>query len=408
MKFCSISILLAIAFIGNAKANPQQEEETTEPCLADCVVGGSGDLECTFEVRRDELASELGYFEFRGAGGVNCGSTNPTLGIMKGVTYFFKQPSTGNYFHPIGFAYYPDGALDDQPELEPGIAPPGSGSDCGLTLSCPAPMYISDGVYLGKYSNNADIAPVNGDEDFGLDAYEPQFKYPLLDWKSRGTYKVGLKFDDNVFEDDFFYFCHVHKFMSGRIKFLDGNGKDSLRPKNDPIIPYKYQQPDAYDRSCGATGISAYQLPNDQCPSKFVCESMEDEKPSVKKFAECIDTMNCAMITGMTTKVNKGSAIALFNHQMIPHHQQAINMCKALDIEGSTECDDIFTEEPQCLLKVLCQEIINVQNAQIQTMRGILSALDLDQTDDCVVPIAKSAKSKKSKSRKSAKGIKRD
>merc|ERR1712238_455357 len=72
----------------------------------------------------------------------------------------------------------------------------------------------------------------------------------------------------------------------------------------------------------------------------------------------------------------------------IPHHQQAVNMCKALDIAKGTECDDIFNEDdPQCVLKVLCQEIINVQNAQIQTMRGVLASLDYKETDNCVVEI---------------------
>ena len=39
--------------------------------------------------------------------------------------------------------------------------------------------------------------------------------------------------------------------------------------------------------------------------------------------------MNCAMMNGMTSSV-KGSASedALFLHQMIPHHQNAVNMAK--------------------------------------------------------------------------------
>ena len=39
--------------------------------------------------------------------------------------------------------------------------------------------------------------------------------------------------------------------------------------------------------------------------------------------------MNCAMMNGMTTSV-KGSEseVALFLHQMIPHHQNAVNMAK--------------------------------------------------------------------------------
>jgi len=406
MKFYSISLLIAL--IGNAKANPEPGAETPRPCLAKCEVV-DGEKECVFEVSRDELASELGYFEYRGADG-DCGGTNPTLGIEKGVTYRFTQRRTSNYYHPLGFAYGADGALDNQPELEPGIVPPGSTSDCADNddLSCPGPMYVLDDQYLGVYSNNEVIAPVNSaSDDFGLDAYEPQFFRPLLEWKTAGLYQVTLKFDVLDFTQDFFYFCHIHQFMSGRVKFVDANG-DALNPVNTPALPYSYDQPDAYDRSCGTTGITEFQLPNPECPKKFVCDK-PDEKPTVKKFAECVDTMNCAMISGMTTNVNKDSAIALFNHQMIPHHQQAVNMCKALIISGEIECDDIveLEDEPTCILKVLCQEIINVQNFQIQTMRGVLDALDLDPEDDCVVPIDSKKVTKSDKKNKAAKKTKR-
>jgi len=390
MKFeSSISILFTafVGLFGIAEAhngivhNPQQTFSTDEPCLAKCTT--VNDIEtCEFEVRRDDLSSELGYFEFKGENG-DCGGTNPTLGIKYNTTYIFVQKSTGVYYHPLGFSYYPDGALDDKDELQPDIAPPASGSDCVDTLSCPAPMYCCDGKYLGEYSNNADISPIKGDANFGLDDYEPAFFLPLLDWKAK-DFSIALKFDVKM-DQDIFYFCHIHQYMTGRIKFIDNEGQSNT-PENKPIIPYPYQEPDAYDRSCGATGISAFQLPNDQCPTKFVCEKRGKKDAKVSKFAECIDTMNCAMVAGMTTRVNNDNAVALFNHQMIPHHQQAVNMCKAFDIAGGTKCEDIFNEgDAKCVMKVLCAELINVQNAQIQTMRGVLASISADPEDDCVV-----------------------
>merc|ERR1719162_169950 len=112
--------------------------------------------------------------------------------------------------------------------------------------------------------------------------------------------------------------------------------------------------------------------------------------------------MNCAMLAGMTTNVNVDSALALFNHQMIPHHENAVNMCKALLISGEADCNDLEDEDSSaCAINVICQEIINVQNAQIQTMRGILDE-GCDQTDDCVVRIAPK-KSKKAKTSKASK-----
>merc|ERR1712238_515331 len=263
---------------------------------------------------------------------------------------------------------------------------------------CPAPMYYSSDNYLGEYSNNPSLGPVTPSDDFGLDAYEPQFFYPLLQWKGTpkeedpdgpGYYQAALHIPvDEEFMGDFFYFCHIHQYMTGRFKFVDEEGF-SISPINTPRIPYEYQEPDAYDRSCGATGISDSQLPDNECPSTFVCDAPNPiTKPFAAKFAQCVDSMNCAMLKGITTKIQSDSVVALFNHQMIPHHQQAVNMCKALDIAKGTECDDIFDEEdPKCVLKVLCQEIINVQNAQIQTMQGVLASLDYKETDNCVVKI---------------------
>merc|ERR1712238_472512 len=616
--------------------------------------------ECTFQVGRDEISSELGYFTFKGKGDEYCGKgeTNPVLGIKKGATYLFTQRRTGNYYHPLGFAYGADGALDDQPELEPGICPgtkkgeedstecacqgaqvcdfvcsePGTTdivkindfatvvaadvmatngvihaidsvlvppsidvtaflatcpepivdgtraladdpyegegscdagsctaescnsqqdhiwtdtclshcdpSECDSSLSgssgdgdspppppppptgdlkdivataigkgifttlvaaleaaaelvitlqepgpftvfaptdeafdalpnglvsclllpenlealfsilsyhvvvdeavlssalsmgqqiptaqgeniiititnaepiceevctypdalCPAPMYYSSDNYLGEYSNNPSLGPVTPSDYFGLDAYEPQFFYPLLQWKGTpreedpegpGYYQVALHIpEETEYTGDFFYFCHIHQYMTGRFKFVDAAG-DAISPDNTLRIPYEYQEPDAYDRSCGATGTGESQLPDMECPTTFVCDAPDAAvAPFAAKFAECVDSMNCAMLKGITTKISSNNPIALFNYQMIPHHQQAVNMCKALDVAQGTQCEDIFNEDiPECQLKVLCQEIINVQNAQIQTMRGILGQLELPDTDNCIVDI---------------------
>merc|ERR1712238_291601 len=262
---------------------------------------------------------------------------------------------------------------------------------------CPAPMYYTGNKYLGEYSNNP-MFGFTASDDFGLDAYEPQFFLPLLTWKGTpreedpegpGYYQAALFIpEEEEFDGDFFYFCHIHQYMTGRFKFVDEEGM-SINPKNTPRIPYEYQEPDMYDQSCGSYGISDSRLPDDECPSTFVCDAPDAAvAPFAAKFAQCVDSMNCAMLKGITTKIQSDSVVALFNHQMIPHHQQAVSMCKALDIAKGTECDDIFDEEdPKCVLKVLCQEIINVQNAQIQTMQGVLASLDYKETDNCVVKI---------------------
>ena len=113
-------------------------------------------------------------------------------------------------YHPLGFAYYPDGAHAEADELEPGIVAPDSSSTCGESMSCPAPMYFRQGEYLGTYSNNALLVPsTTGEDNFGLDDYEPLYFYPLPNWVELGPFDVYLKFDVDDYQKDIFYFCHV-------------------------------------------------------------------------------------------------------------------------------------------------------------------------------------------------------
>ena len=293
------------------------------------------------------------------------------------------QSDRSNYYHPLGFAYYPDGAHADVDELEPGIAPPGSASACADDMTCPAPMYFQAGEYLGEYSNDASVAPLSMDADnFGLDDYEPKFFHPLPEWTEYGDFSITLKFDIDDFSDDIFYFCHIHQFMTGRIKLL----KDGaiLQEANSPEIDYDYDTPSEYDEGCGTFGIGNFQLPNAECPSHFVCD-VSDASPELAAFSSCIDSMDCAMMAGMTTGISAGSEIALFLHQMIPHHQNAVNMAKALLFTDKLECSEILEETSDCELEVILREIINVQNGQIQSMIGMLDSWEYPQTDDCEV-----------------------
>jgi hypothetical protein len=128
---------------------------------------------------------------------------NPVIGLTKGVKYTFIQQDASNWFHPLGFAYQPDGALADAPELEPTVSQ--GNSTCAAANSCPAPRYHLNGEYLGD---------VWKPENFGLDEYEPKFFLPLLDWIAAGTFSVTLAFTDHTYGQDIFYFCHVRCFVS--------------------------------------------------------------------------------------------------------------------------------------------------------------------------------------------------
>jgi Domain of unknown function (DUF305) len=178
--------------------------------------------------------------------------------------------------------------------------------------------------------------------------------------------------------------------MSGRIKILkDGVPVSEV---DEPALGYEYDTPGEFDKSCGTHGLDAFQLPNAQCPDKFVCIDTETTDSTLKAYSTCTDAMNCAMMAGMTTGVKAGSPQALFIHQMIPHHQNAVNMAKSLLKLTAGNCDDLANEDdPDCFLEAITRDMVNVQNHQIQTMRAYLKAKNFPPADDCVVEITKAS-----------------
>jgi hypothetical protein len=287
-----------------------------------------------------------------------------------GDTYTFEQFDRSNYFHPMGFAYFPDGDHAGLDELEPGMPPYGSGSKCATDLTCPAPMYLKDGDLLGTYSNIPDAQRATiGEDDFGLDDYEPLFYRPITEW-SASKFSILLKFDEEDFDRDLFYFCHIHQFMSGRIKLLK-NGIP-VTQEDDPVLPYKYDTPGEFDAQCGTFGLDDFRLPNEQCFDRYVC-GVPGNDSSLALYSSCIEAMNCLMIAGVTTKATSMSGVALFIHHMVPHHQNAVNMAKATLKLGNLDCDDLTGESNDCVLETILREIVNGQNREIQV--GFLDQL---------------------------------
>jgi len=379
----SLSILTAIGALSAVSG----EEFCNASCATDAETGKET---CKFTAKVNLFAGELGYYQFE-----ECGdATNPVLGMEVGKTYEFVQEDPSNYYHPLGFAYFADGAHADADELEPGIVPPGSSSTCDTDMACPAPMYYIENEYKGTYSNNADLLDMTtGEDNFGLDDYEPLFFHPLPEWIGYGKFSVFLKFDDDTdFAQDIFYFCHIHQFMTGRIKLLK-DGEPLQKDAALPEIDYEYDQPADHDQICGTYGLDGFQLPHEECPEKFVCDVPEDNV-ELAQFSKCIDSMNCAMMAGMTSSLSGSmDEIALFLHQMIPHHQNAVNMAKALLKTGKVQCDDLTDEESEqaddCALEVILREIINNQNVQIQSMRAILDAKSYPEENDCKVSMSR-------------------
>eukprot|EP00585_Thalassiosira_rotula_P001792 CAMPEP_0196134476 /NCGR_PEP_ID=MMETSP0910-20130528/3370_1 /TAXON_ID=49265 /ORGANISM="Thalassiosira rotula, Strain GSO102" /LENGTH=803 /DNA_ID=CAMNT_0041394411 /DNA_START=118 /DNA_END=2529 /DNA_ORIENTATION=+ len=362
---------------------------------ADCEPCAGTEGECTVVMKVNHHAGELGYYMVDGCEGVN-----PTLHLTKDRVYKFDQTEKSNWYHLIGLAYFPDGAHEGVDELEPGIAP--GDSTCAEDLTCPAPMYFMDGKYQGVFSNIESIAPLAGDEDFGLDAVEPLFFHPLGDWQGYGAMETYLKFDQD-YDDDIFYFCHLHAGMTGRIKIKDAAG-NMMSAENKPDIGYEYDIIDGHDGGCGTYGLNPFTLPNDQCPESFVCGPLD---AGVQDFATCINSMDCSMLDGMTTNYG-GDGITnpawndaiLFIRQMIPHHQNAVNMAKALIKTGAVACgqtgptEEGAAQSTACLLEPIALGIIVTQNKQIQVMKGVLEALGVtEMTSDCDFELSDAAAS---------------
>ena len=322
----------------------------------------------TFTTIYDPLASTTGYYRFE-----ECDGVQPTLAMERGVTYTFKQYDKSNWYHPLGFAYFADGAHKDVDELEPSI-----GGACALNFTCQAPMYFLNGNYVGGTYDNS-VSPVVGGEDFGLDNFEPDFFLPRADWIDKGQYEVHLTLTDDDYAEDIFYFCHIHNEMSGRIKIVDQGVP--VNPQDTPELGYEYEVPSEFDAACGTFGAEIYQTGSGVCShDTFVClDGAESSDQAL--FSECLAAVDCAMDYGMRTNIHDSDPAVTFMHQMIPHHENAVNMAKmllrfndTLDPEANDDDADIIT---------MLWEIINTQNFQINTMENWLSARNHPRNDIC-------------------------
>ena len=313
-------------------------------------------------VHPDLFAGEFGHYRVDGCDGVS-----PHLILAAGVEYTFHQTSVENWFHPLGFAYFPDGALVDANELEPAVVKDDTvDASCVATETCDHPRYFADAnTYLG--------GPL-GDGGFGLDEYEPTFASAIDVWQQAYTpvpeYNVRLTVNQTD-TAEVFYFCHIHAGMSGRISIcdLDGNGACTLRVAANPVELYSYTAPSEYDAECGTFGMEAYAGESGLCgDQRYLCTADGQTEDTVYG---CFDAIDCAMALDMrVTYGGGGDEFPTFLRQMIPHHQNAVNMAKIMltqpscNVNSDTESDEEF--------EFLMRSVVNSQNAQIQYMRDYL------------------------------------
>jgi len=277
-----------------------------------------------FNFKHDMFASETGYYTVDGVDGVS-----PALEMNLGETYTFIQNDVSNWYHPLGFAYYPDGAHEDQPEVE-------NDDGTGNVLT-----YLINGI----------------EPPLGLDDYEPAFAVARADWKMH-SYEINLTINDpNTTE--IFYFCHIHNKMSGRIR---------INNANEPYVPkelYAPYVPDSFDATCGTFETHNFDLNSENyCPnSTFLCGAEDNQ------FSKCMQAIDCKMNYEMRVTNFEPNPIVTFIHQMIPHHVNAVNMAKIL--LKTTDMDE--TNDDELEMKEMLLSIVNGQNEQITYMRKWLN-----------------------------------
>merc|ERR1719321_441108 len=153
-------------------------------------------------VRINSHAGESGYYEFDGKSG-----PSPDITVQIGKTYVFDQRDPSNWFHPLGFAYFPDGA---------------HGADWGGESR---EEVKAKGELLYKIDGAATTCEDAGDT--GLDCYEPEFFYPRDQWLEK-KYSVELTITQAMADESrggvIYYFCHIHSKMSGKIIIQNADG----------------------------------------------------------------------------------------------------------------------------------------------------------------------------------------
>jgi len=300
----------------------------------------------------------MGEFQVEG-----CNGTSPVLAFKKGETYTLVQHDITNWMHPLGLAYYPDGAhgfkqFEEVPELEfptPDTCDEAQFSCNPGTGVKQAPLYGIDGTYetFDDWNNG-----ITG----GLDVYEPAFKVPQEQWQEH-KYSVKISVPAESKTKEFFYFCHIHSGMSGLIKVTDAaEDANALVQKFDPT--QYYMEADEFDMSCGTSEVSKYDSQKKEyCPGQnFLCEHQN------KKFSSCMEAIGCKMNYEMRVEEDS-NPLVVFMDQMIPHHVNAVNMAK---IALKHANDAVGYDDEDLDVPALLRDIINKQNEQIQEMENWL------------------------------------
>ena len=332
---------------------------------AACTPSAETAAERTICVTLDYHAGETGYYTMNGEG-----TPSPVIRTFKDQVIIFDQSDITNWYHPIGFAIQPDGAhgsdwggagldeVEGDGELQYNKGKDNSGS--WVPYECPD----SDAT-VGKT---------------GLDCYEPEFFYPRADWAAADDYSATLTIKQSVIDAShagvIYYFCHIHSKMSGKIEIYTDSSFETKEMGATSSVEnslYSVTSRDAFDTKCGTTGITKFQAGGAKaCSANYVPGTHNTD------FETCLQAIDCQMVWDMAgkTTADHTSDIQTFMQQMIPHHQNAVNMAKLLlKTKTSAELSTGAGEEGEDVgtLEDTLYSIINVQNYQVHYFRNILN-----------------------------------
>jgi len=314
----------------------------------------------------------LGEFEVDG-----CEGSCPTLLLTRGVTYTLVQDDITNWNHPLDFAYYPDGkhgfnGFEKVPKIEVPLPEacnepefmcnPGEGVQ-------QAPLYGIDGVF-GTFQ----------DDRGGLQPYEDIFKVPAKAWRKH-NYAVRLTIPEDSKSEILFYYCYIHSGMTGMIKVANPLPNSNKLVQN--FVPQEYyKEHEEFDAICGTSGVADFHNSKEKyCPSMdFLCET--DDNPL---FSMCMEAIDCKMNYEMRVEEHK-NPLVVFMHQMIPHHENAVNMAR-IALKHASEAEGWNYGFKRGLhVGGLMRDIINTQNEQIQKMRKWLQKYGQEKPKYCPAP----------------------
>lgn len=336
-----------------------------------CVTGLQGELARGKDCRAGQDNTFIFSVNFHTSGLMGeyqvagCEGTSPTLLLTRGVEYTLLQEAPTNWMHPLGLAYYPDGAhgfleYAEVPELE---HPTPDTCDEEQFLCNPgpgvvqAPLYGIDGVF-------ETFSDWNNGSSGGLDVYEPSFQVPQDQWAEH-QYAVRISVPIESRTQTLFYFCHIHSGMSGPMRVEDPvSSANSLVQPWQPDTYYTGQQ-QQFDIDCGTSQVSQYHHSKDKfCPNmSFLCE--QDDNPV---FSSCMEAIDCKMNYEMRVEEHS-NPLVVFMHQMIPHHENAVNMAR-IALKHAQAAEGFADSELS--VPALLRDIVNTQNKQIQDMEAWL------------------------------------